>query len=217
MNTQFNYIYRDGANDKSFNECDLIVEGELTNAELAPYLEMQHMFIPDQLAERLEANGIKTDMININSLDPELDHCFHEIALTPTDKEATVTKETFLNILKSIEWNSVFYFPPARLEAENELNAARLKQAVLLLKKCREKLSAYGETALCQELTDSGFLNDYDHSEIVILAWSFQNILDIAHEKNLNLTEEQAKQILRSIRIKYDPAKGVSLSISLLS
>ena len=83
MNTLIHYLYRDASNYKAHHE--IIVRGEITFADLTPFLESGEFFIPSQIGlPDLQAQlGQPTDD----------DHAWHHLTpedFTPTPEPPTV-------------------------------------------------------------------------------------------------------------------------------
>jgi hypothetical protein len=84
MNTKIRYFYRDGANYKTYPKGDVIVAGQLTDAELRPHLREDNRFIPSDLG----LPKLQSQLENYPNRD---DHIWHEfVEIEHTDELPTV-------------------------------------------------------------------------------------------------------------------------------
>lgn len=101
MNTRITYLYRDGSNYKQSES--VVIQGELTFAEVEPYLDEGEYFIPGQVGlEDLQHRfGGKLTMD---------DHPWHELKeddfeLTDDPLTGSITTQELLERFRAVTWD----------------------------------------------------------------------------------------------------------------
>ena len=107
MNTQFEYMYRDGDNYKTFGT--VVLSGTLTSAEkeeIINTLDESEYFIPSQVG----LENIQECVTEQTDPNPEFDHIWHELVeedITETQQNPTIkmTARELLQRFRTVKWD----------------------------------------------------------------------------------------------------------------
>ena len=125
VNTELNYLYRDGSNYKQSET--VVLAGTITREHLEPYLDEGWYFIPSQV-------GLEDLQARFPSLGED-DHVWHELQeVTPTDAEPTtpMTAADLLARFRVVTWDEAAAMEQLGLEMEADGLAVEALARMLL-------------------------------------------------------------------------------------